>query len=68
MNVRLVLTLVLAGLVVLFVLQYAVVVEVRYLLWKIEMARALLIFIVFAVGILTGWLLRAHFHRGRPES
>ena len=68
MNARLVSSLVLAGLVVLFLLQNAADVEVRYLLWTVQLPRALLIFIVLAVGILIGWLLRAHFSHDRPEA
>ena len=68
MNARLVSSLILARPVLLFVPRYAANVEVRYLLWTVQLPRALLIFIVLAVGILIGWLLRAHFSGYRPEA
>ena len=66
-GLRLTAALVLAGLVVLFVLQNAAVVQVRYLFWTVELSRSLLIFLVLALGILIGWLLRAHLARRRRE-
>jgi uncharacterized integral membrane protein len=60
MNARIVLILILVGLVVVFVVQNAEVVELRFLFWTAAMSRALLLFIVLALGILIGWLLRGH--------
>lgn len=57
MNLKLILALVLAGLVVLFVIQNAGAVELRFLFWRLAMSQALLVFLVFAAGILLGWLL-----------
>jgi hypothetical protein len=34
----------------------------------VQLPRALLIFIVLAVGILSGWLLRAHSSGNWPEA
>ena len=36
--------------------QNAQVVEVRFLLWKTEASRALVLLVTFAVGMLAGWL------------
>lgn len=57
MNVKLIITLILVGLAVIFIVQNAVVAEIRFLFWSLEMSRALLIFIVLCLGIITGWLL-----------
>ena len=42
---------------VVFIVQNAEVVEIRYLLWTLSISRALLMFLVLAIGIITGWLL-----------
>lgn len=63
MNAKLIIGLVLVGLVVLFTLQNAEVVELRLLFWKLSMSRALMIFFVLAVGILLGWVLRSWTQR-----
>ena len=64
MNVKLIFALVLAGLAVLFIVQNVTVVEVKFLLWSVEMSRALLMFFLLAVGIAIGWFLHGHFkHR-----
>lgn len=62
---RLVLGLVLAGLVVLFTLQNANVIELRFLFWTWSMPRAVMIFGVLAVGVLLGWLLSSWVRRRR---
>jgi hypothetical protein len=36
-------------------------VEVKFLLWSVEMSRALLMFLLLAVGIVIGWFLHGHF-------
>lgn len=61
MRVKLVVSALLAFLVVVFVSQNAAVVQVTFLAWSIEMSMLLMIFIVFAVGILIGWLLNSYF-------
>ena len=56
-NAKLIASLILAGLVVLFAIQNAEVVEVRFLFWSLLISRALLLFLVFAFGMVVGWLL-----------
>jgi uncharacterized integral membrane protein len=61
MNYKLVLTLVLAGLIVLFVIQNAAMVEIQFLFWSTLVPRSLLMFIVLATGIIMGWFLYGYF-------
>lgn len=56
--------LVVAGLVILFVLQNMTVVEIRFLFWSVAVSRALMLMLVFGAGILVGWLLY-HYRRNR---
>jgi uncharacterized integral membrane protein len=59
MNYKLITTLVVLGLVVLFIVQNVAVVEIKFLFWSFSMSRSLLLFIVLALGILTGWLMKS---------
>ena len=61
MHLKLILSLLLAGLAVLFVVQNVAVVEVRFLLWGLPMTLSLLIFLLFAGGIIVGWLLHSYW-------
>lgn len=45
--------------VLLFILQNIQVTELRFLVWRIAMPHALLLFLVLAAGILIGWVLHA---------
>ncbi len=54
-NLKLVLGLVSLTLVVVFSIQNAELLQVNFLIWSFEMRRALLLFLVLAVGILIGW-------------
>ena len=55
MNTKLVISLILAGLGVLFIIQNVTVVEIRFLFWTLSMSRALLMFFLMAIGIVIGW-------------
>ena len=61
MHYKLFLSVLLAGLAVLFVVQNVAVVEVRFLLWGLHMTLSLLIFMLFAGGLIVGWLLHSYW-------
>ena len=44
-------------LVLIIVFQNTEVVEFRFLMWKLSMSRALMLFGTLAIGIIAGWLL-----------
>ena len=67
MNYKLIFNLVLVGLMVIFIVQNVAVVEIRFLFWKASMSRSIMIFLVLAVGIITGWMLRSHFGSEKPQ-
>jgi uncharacterized integral membrane protein len=46
----------LVGLVILFTLQNIAFVEVSFLFWSFELPRALLVFLIFVIGVVSGWL------------
>lgn len=62
-NVKVVFGLILIGLVVIFSIQNADVVLVHFLTWNFTISLALLVFIVLAFGLLSGWLMQSLFLR-----
>ena len=70
---KLIVSLILAGFAVLFVVQNVPVVEVRFLVWGLQMTLSLLIFLLFAGGIIVGWLMHSYWvtagnPRGYPKA
>lgn len=47
----------LAGAVMLFTLQNVSEAEVAFLFWAVRMPLAILLFVIFAMGAVAGWLL-----------
>lgn len=64
-NVHLWVTIGIVGLLVLFILQNVVTVELTFLFWTISLPRAILLAIVFGIGVLVGWILKSLRHPGR---
>jgi lipopolysaccharide assembly protein A len=60
MHIKLTLSLIVAGLAVLFVIQNVAVVEVRFVIWGFQMTLSLLMFLLFASGLIAGWLLHSY--------
>ncbi len=60
MNIKLILILLLSGLVVLFIVQNVAAVEIQFIVWSFRISRALLLFIIFAIGLLLGWALHSY--------
>ena len=56
MNFRLAVALLLASILVVFAVQNYQVVELRFLFWKLEMSRAIMLIGVFIVGSVVGAL------------
>ncbi|HUH66567.1 MAG TPA: LapA family protein [Syntrophales bacterium] len=70
MNLKFVLILILAGIVIIFITQNVAVVEVRFLFWNMSMSRALLIFFLLIIGVALGWFLHSYvvYRRSQGES
>lgn len=60
---RLILSLVLLALVLIFALQNVADVEVQFLLWTLVLPRSLLVFVVLFIGLVAGWFLRGAMRR-----
>ena len=59
MNYKQMISLVLAALTVLFILQNIAVVNINFIFWTFLVSRSVLIFLVLVIGIAIGWLLRS---------
>ena len=68
MNYKLILSLILAGLILLFIIQNVAVVEIQFLFWSIQMFRSLLIFFLLAIGIIIGWFLHGYLKQRKGKS
>lgn len=64
-NYKLITILVLAGLLVVFIVQNTAVVEIRLFFWTLAMSRSLMFFLLVCIGIVIGWFLRGHFRSER---
>jgi len=57
MSFKLISILILAGIMVLFIIQNAAVVKVQFLFWSVQISTSLLMFILLAIGIIMGWVM-----------
>ena len=60
MKYKLIISLVLICLIVIFIIQNVAVVEIDFFFWSIAMSRVLLMLILLVVGIIVGWLLKSY--------
>ena len=60
MNYKMIIVLVLLAVMVVFTAQNVTVVEIKFLLWSIQMSRSLLVFILLATGFVVGWFVHGH--------
>ncbi|MBW2335615.1 MAG: LapA family protein [Deltaproteobacteria bacterium] len=59
LNYKKIISLVLAALTILFILQNIAVINISFLFWTFFISRSVLIFLVLLIGIVIGWLLRS---------
>lgn len=67
MNYRIIVSLVLLLLTLLFILQNTSVVEFHFLFWTVAMSRSLMFFLLLGVGIIIGWIMHGHSHSRRKN-
>ncbi len=56
-NYKVIISLVLFLLAIIFMVQNLDVVEIHFLFWNLAMSLSLLIFLLFIIGAIAGWLL-----------
>ena len=67
MNFKLILGIILAGMAVIFIVQNVAVVELRFLIWTMSISSALLLFLIFAIGLILGWLLHGYIRNKKIQ-
>lgn len=60
MKYKLIISLIIICIIVIFIIQNAAIAEIHILFWTIEMSRVLLMFILLVVGMITGWLINSY--------
>ena len=68
MSFKLIFSIVMAGMTILFIMQNVPSVEVTFLFWTLSMSRALLMSLILSIGIILGWLLNSYFKRFKTVS
>ncbi len=59
--IKIIIISVLAVIMVIVVIQNVTPIKIHFLFWTFTMSRYLVLFLLFAIGFITGWLLRSHF-------
>ena len=60
MNFKIILSVILAGLVLLFIIQNLTAIKVSFLFWTLSISSSFLMFILFLIGFILGWLLHSN--------
>jgi putative membrane protein len=68
MNIKLLITLALMFILVIFIIQNVNVIEIRFLFWAIHMSRSLLIFLLLVVGVLMGWFMNGYMRYRKTKN
>ena len=66
-NLKMVLSLTGLALFLIFVIQNTEAVDVEFLFWSFQTRRAVLLFVVLAIGFAIGWILHGWPRRGRSK-
>lgn len=69
MNYKLILGLILAGTVLLFIIQNVTAVELTFLFWTLSMSKSLVMLLILSIGIVLGWLASQlnMYHKTHPR-
>jgi uncharacterized integral membrane protein len=59
--IKIIIISVLALIMVIVVIQNVAPVKIHFLFWTFTSSRYLVIFLLFSIGFITGWLLRSQF-------
>jgi uncharacterized integral membrane protein len=56
-NIKIILSVILGGFAVLFIIQNFAVISIRFLFWTLSISSSLLMFLLLLIGFILGWLL-----------
>ena len=67
MRFKIILSLILASLVLVFIIQNFSVIDIRFLFWTLAISRSLLMFILFLIGLILGCSLHSYSIHSRKK-
>jgi H+/Cl- antiporter ClcA len=66
-NIKIILSVILGGFAVLFIIQNFAVTNVRFLYWTLSISSSLLMFLLLLTGFILGWLLHNYSIHSRKK-
>jgi H+/Cl- antiporter ClcA len=66
-NIKIILSVILGGFAVLFIIQNFAVISIRFLFWTLSISSSLLMFLLLLIGFILGWLLHNYFIHSRKK-
>lgn len=67
MKLKLAITIFLLIFVIVFLIQNAAIVEIRFLFWNVAVPRSLLVVMLLLIGMIVGWFVRAMYRISRNK-
>ena len=67
MRFKIILSVILAGLALIFIFQNFAVIDIRFLFWTLVISRSLLMLLLFLMGLILGWLLHSYSSHSRKK-
>jgi len=68
MNFKIISSMILAGLALLFIIQNFAVIDIRFLFWTLAISCSLLMFSLSLIGLILGWLLHSYSIHSRKKA
>jgi uncharacterized integral membrane protein len=66
-NIKIILSVILGGFAVLFIIQNFAVISIRFLFWTLSISSSLLMFLLLLIGFILGWLLHNYSIHNRKK-
>ena len=66
-NFKIILSVVLGGFAVLFIIQNFAVISIRFLVWTLSISSSLLMFLLLLTGFILGWILHNYSIHSRKK-
>ena len=66
-NFKIILSVVLGGFAVLFIIQNFAVISIRFLVWTLSISSSLMMFLLLLTGFILGWLLHNYSIHSRKK-
>lgn len=67
MKLKLAITIFLLIFVIVFLIQNAAIVEIKFLFWNVAVPRSLLVVMLLLIGMIVGWFVRAMYRISRNK-